>query len=548
MRLLIVDDEPIIVNGLVALFEEAELPGVEVYRASSAQEALDWLDKTKIDLVLTDIQMPGLSGLELQREIRHRWPKCKIIFLTGYDDFSYARQAIRQGSEDYLLKTDGFDTILERVGQTLERVREENLASEWMERATSQYRAALPELRRNYLNELLSGSLSAKRQAWEQFERYGVPLSPELPVLLLLGRVDRWREGMSDGDSELFLFAFRNIADEWLSPKAKAVSLPHERNKAVWLIQPRPSEGGDGDWAAAHRFVRGTLESVQESCRRLLQLSVSFALADEPVVWREADGKFAGLKSMLSFGLGSDSEILLTEGDTAAGKRGVPFVNRSRLRQIDLLKTYLESGQEEPCRELLESLLNVDEIPPLLMESYRMEVFHTLAAAFISYLNRIDLDFADRSGLDLSLLSRWDAHGSWDSVRSYFLALSDVLFRRRTDERNNRERVIAAKVQKYIHEHLSGDLTLVQIGEAVGLNPSYLSRLYKQTTGKGLSDEIAEARIARAKELLSDSMIKIHEIPKRIGLTSEHYFYKFFKRSVHMTPQEYRDAAAAGRM
>ncbi len=547
MRLLIVDDEPIIVNGLVSLFEEAELPGVEVYRACSAQEALDWLDKTRIDLVLTDIQMPGLSGLELQREIRQRWPKCKIIFLTGYDDFSYARQAIRQGSEDYLLKTDGFDTILERVGQTLERVREENRASEWMERATSQYRAALPELRRNYLNELLSGSLSAKRQARERFERYGLPLSPELPVLLLLGRVDRWREGMSDGDGELFLFALRNIADEWLSPKAKIVSLPLERNKAVWLIQPLPSEEEAGDWTGTHRFVRGTLESVQETCRRLLQLSVSFALADEPIAWREADGKFAGLKSMFSFGLGSDSEILLTEGDTA-DKRGVPFANRSRLRQIDLLETYLESGQEEPYRELLESLLNVDEVPPLLMESYRMEVFHTLAAAFISYLNRIDLIFADGSGLDLSLLSRWDAHGSWDSVRSYFLALSDVLFRRRTDERNNRERVIAAKVRKYIHEHLSGDLTLVQIGEAVGLNPSYLSRLYKQTTGKGLSDEIAEARVARAKELLSDSTMKIHEIPKRIGFTSEHYFYKFFKRAVHMTPQEYRDAAAAGRM
>lgn len=95
-RLLIVDDEPYIVDGLQALVEQWDLPEeLDVRCAYSADEALEAADLAKIDVCLTDIRMPGMDGIRLQGEMLRRWPQCKVIFLTGYDDFEYAQSAIR---------------------------------------------------------------------------------------------------------------------------------------------------------------------------------------------------------------------------------------------------------------------------------------------------------------------------------------------------------------------------------------------------------------------------------------------------------------------
>ena len=104
-RLLIVDDEEIITDSLFEVFNQVMSDELDIYRAYSAREALDWLSRTRIDIVLTDIRMPGMNGLELMDEIQIYWPRCRIIFLTGHSEFDYAYQAMKVPSVRYLLKT-----------------------------------------------------------------------------------------------------------------------------------------------------------------------------------------------------------------------------------------------------------------------------------------------------------------------------------------------------------------------------------------------------------------------------------------------------------
>ena len=94
--LLVVDDEPLITDGICDLFVNNKTLELDVYAAYSGTEALRWMEKTKIDIVVTDISMPGMSGLEVQSRIRQLWPSCKVIILTGYDEFNYIRSAMRQ--------------------------------------------------------------------------------------------------------------------------------------------------------------------------------------------------------------------------------------------------------------------------------------------------------------------------------------------------------------------------------------------------------------------------------------------------------------------
>lgn len=128
-RLLIVDDLPIIVDGLLELFEQTAHLELDVMKAYSGEEALEVLQNHRIDIVISDIKMPGLEGIELLREIKSQWPSCKVIFLTGYNEFHYARSAITYGGFEYILKVESDEKIIESVERAIEKSRRNTISS-----------------------------------------------------------------------------------------------------------------------------------------------------------------------------------------------------------------------------------------------------------------------------------------------------------------------------------------------------------------------------------------------------------------------------------
>nr|NLB79928.1 response regulator [Clostridiaceae bacterium] len=156
-RLLIVDDFPIIVDGLAELFSEKAELDMEIFRAYSVIEALEVLGNVRIDIVLSDIRMPVKTGIDLLKEIRSQWPRCKVIFLTSYNDFQYARDAISLGGYDYILKTEGDERIIESVCRALEELRNEQEYEELIKKSKEQYNQSKPILQKEFFTELLAG-------------------------------------------------------------------------------------------------------------------------------------------------------------------------------------------------------------------------------------------------------------------------------------------------------------------------------------------------------------------------------------------------------
>ena len=121
-RLLIVDDEPYILDWLVGLFLIQQDDALSVYRAADAEEALVLMQRHRIDVVLSDIMMPGLDGMEFSRQVLQRWPACKFIFLTAYDRFDYIYTAMDSGIIDYVLKTESDERILGAVDKAVQMI------------------------------------------------------------------------------------------------------------------------------------------------------------------------------------------------------------------------------------------------------------------------------------------------------------------------------------------------------------------------------------------------------------------------------------------
>lgn len=544
-RLLIVDDMPIIVDGLAEMFEEQEACELEIYKAYSVPQALEILEKTKIDIVLSDIMMPVKTGIDLLKEIRVLWPRSKVIFLTGFNDFNYARETYSLGAFDYILKTEGDAKIQDSVSRAILSLQSE-LEAEFLNHKTKhQFKLAIHSLQKQYLYEMAEGkwSVSALR---EQFEQLEMPYNHEAPIFIALARLDGWKQSLNPSDRMLLLDAAQNVMDEYFRDTVVLRTIVYNRVQMLCVFQLRNQEQEGFAENRAPLYIYGMLESVQDTCKSLLQLEVSFLLGAASMEWRSLSDSFHRLELLAEQGLGLTPGMLLTdseleqmnldEGEGQEDRTAIPF--QFRPGQYSGLIDLLQNGQQMEFmhlyRELCEHTRNAVSIPA------HLEIYHFLSSMFITYMNRMQL-FTDLSAMmNVDKLFGYDPKRRWEEYLNFFEQLADTVFTSSSSNLSERTNRIVREIEVYIEEKLSSDLSLTKLGEHLHINPSYLSRLFKQLSGHKLSDYIAEVRLRKSKELLRTPM-KIHEIAEEVGYLSGIAFARFFKKYTSMTPQEYRD-------
>jgi len=555
-RLLIVDNEDYVVEGLLEVFRQLPHLDLEVIGAYSAREALDWLKRTKIDIVVSDIRMPGMDGLTLQSEIVRYWPRCKIVFLSGFNDFDYVQQAIRGGALDYVLKTDGDERLIEAVEKAVEKLKDEIEIQQLIERSKQQMKAASETLQQDFIRQLLHGERIGGRELAKQFADLHVPLKHGMPVVPVVCRVDEWKEDLSHYDRYLLLFSIRNIAGEYLDATVVPLSVPLDPFNILWLIQPKglhpdsPTRVRDDTWSMIVRFLQGTFELIQGACKDLLKLELSIVMADAPVPWEGLARKFAALKASMLWGLGSGRETLMVEsgrtgGDGDREEEGTRdgAYPRDAAGLIGSLASMIENNRREPFLALLDELFPLDQGDA----GHREKHYYMAASVLLSFHTReLRLAGTDERW-DVGRLIRPDLGEAAGEAFAYLRRCGESIFDVRERLRGESENELMVKVKAYVADHLSSELSLTGIAENTGHNSSYLSRLFKQKNGVGIAEYITDCRVRLAKDLLSDPRNRIQDISESAGFASVQYFYRVFKKAAGVTPQEWRETASRGR-
>jgi len=540
-RLLIVDDEPIIVNGLVDFFSQQDIWPLEVYGAVSAEEALMLLGQTRMDIVISDIGMPDMDGLELQKRIVRHWPRCKVIFLTGFNDFGFVQEAMRHQGFDYVLKAEGDDAVLKAVDKAIAQTKEDIRKEELLKQADKQMRLALPSLQKEILRNIVQGDLYAVAKLEAHFSELHVPLAADKPVIAVLVRVDNFRRDYSVYDRSLLIYSIQNVAQEYLQASAKSVFVELDISRMMWFVQPETAGAYPYAWDESRVFVKGCLELIQQTCKELLGTPLSIIMKNASVHWTAIGDLYAEYTLMMSRGLGMGAEFLWVYEEKAANALNslrAPFNSGQLKSRLDLLLYHLQNGNKEGFDTVLTEVLREGEQyanEPLI----RQQIYYSLVPVFLGQLNRCNPDELDRH-VDIGKLTT-GAHASWAEAAAFFQELSLAIFVESKGGMEQEENVVVQKIQRYVHEHLDGDVSLVRIGDAVGHNSKYLSRLYKKIAGEDLSGFISRAKLSRAQSLLQETNMKIYEVAAAVGFLSEPYFYRFFRKAIGMTPQEYRD-------
>jgi two-component system response regulator YesN len=537
-RLLIVDDEAIITDGVAEILGGIGVPELEICKAYSGGEALDWLNSTRIDIVLTDIRMPELDGLELLEIIRRDWPRCRVIFLTGYNDFDPVYKAIQALGVRYLLKTEGNAKVISVVMETL-RDMDEGLQTDTLLQQAMEQRNTLETLAHgDYFRHLLIGiGSSTTENREEDFRKLNVPLNSALPITIVLGSLLNTESGSSYVGRQESALAVKLFGDTYLRDRIRCVGVIDRYGDLLWMVQPSGEDAdAEGAFGGVTRFLEGTLELIQEACKKSLGMETAFTICSTPFAWEALPTAYDRLRQMQHLRVGDGTSMVMT---VEAGPLDIHQAHeRLPSEKLEPLAGLLEAGRGGAFIELLRASSVTVLNNPQPDAAQVIEVYYSIALILFSYINRRQLG----DQISAAELMRIEAHASRQEAFEYLARTAEQLFALRRTGENSRAEGVIQGICEYVEEHLAEDLSIVRLAGRFHFNPAYLSRLFKQGRGQNLSDYIEEARIRKAKALLAAVNLRVHEVGIQVGYESPHSFTRFFKKAAGISPQEYRES------
>ena len=504
MRIVIVEDEIKIREGMGKLIE-AQTDHMVLGKAADGEEGLEMILRFKPDLVITDIRMPKMDGLEMVRELYHRNSSVHVVILSGYSEFDYAKKAIQYGVDDYLLKPLAVDDI-ENMLQTIEeKIQKERLAN------------GAPEL---HIQNLILGSDEETAENCAILEKV-CGLLQEGQYELFEGYIGSapvsYRKEMED--------SIREVKEKY--SKLKLYYIYIDNFQKAYLLAMEEREGK-------------RLDDLEKSLYN--RLILPYLTKPEKAIWtKKRFQKLSELKQtakeltrLLSCALVLNPDGWLTSCQ-AEQYEAAAFLPPSEI--YNKLRGAICQGNMEKLKKISEDFLRY-------MEEGHFEAEDTRAAFVKSYYligdTLQDIDYSLYRHLkSTNLLRNMETAVTWNEIRS---AYEDVI-RVITEPKAKREDVsnfVMKRAINYIREHYQEGITQEEVSRKLEITPEYLSTLFKREMGINFSVFLKQFRISHAKRLLKGSNMKIYEIAKATGYSDPKYFQRVFKEEVGISPGEYR--------
>ncbi|MFJ2042116.1 response regulator [Paenibacillus marchantiae] len=537
--ILLVDDETYVTESLELTIPWGELGVTTVLRAASGKEALQILEENAVDLVVTDIRMPGMSGLELVEEVSSRWAHIRCILLTGHSDFQYAKKAIQLQAADYILKPVNDEEFMASVSAAITSLRDDWDEFDKYHRLLYSRKSDYKILRENLMHDLLLGREITARALGEQLEKYEIVLQPDQPAVMMLIRLTGRFSAMDQQSLDLMEFAVGNIAEEVFGPQFNVWfgRGPHE--SLVMMIQSQ-------DWTEPAQTnveeLKQPVGTFREHVIRYLQGDLSMVVT--------APFQFADLTTAYRKGLGSlvlsgpeENTIIYMDKELSKRPENDAAQALEELYKPPVLPQLLETKQWEAAARKLNAVFDAADRVCLSREHvYEMYLSVTNAFMYIAHKQGHLVHEIDHAGFDLLLAHQLIQ--SPDKLRRWATEMLAKLQEELSDQEGvQSRRHVIKQVQEMVTRDAGQDLSVKMIADKVYLHPVYLSKIYKAETGEGLGDYMIRMRMERALYLLKNTNKKIYEITSELGYQNPQYFSKMFKKHYGMTPNEYRDQA-----
>ena len=538
LKIFLAEDEVVVRETIKRMIPWEELGFELVGEAADGEMALPLLLRQQPDLLITDIKMPFMDGLTLARLAKKEIPGLKVVILSGYDDFNYAKQAIGIGVEDYLLKPITKNALIERLSEIRSRYEHEKTQKEYYEKFQREMQAYEKNSSRDFFEALVGGSMDMM-EVYKRAEKLGLDIVAEAyNVLIFTMNCDEDFSGQRDeyssweaeslellenffaGHSSAMLFR-SNIFSYGVLLKGQRETIEENTRACVDEIRKILSrQDGRREWFLA----------VGQSVERLSQIQKSYHTAS-----RAFSQRYLYDENILYY---DEMETMEHPGGQAETE------DNAYLQKVDvnalnpaILQKFLSNGLQEETENFVKDYFYAIGQEPMESLVFRNYVILNVRFSVISFIKGLGCDTNEMESADTEEVLA-ESGKNMESAIAYAKKMISQAIEIRDQTSGNKNRSIFKTAVDFIDSHYMDE----EIANVANVSSNHFSALFSQNMGQTFIEYLTSLRMNKAKELLRCTGMRSSEIAGEIGYKDAHYFSYLFKKTQGMTPSDYRKA------
>ena len=543
LKIFLAEDEVVVRETIKRMIPWEELGFELVGEAADGEMALPLLLRQQPDLLITDIKMPFMDGLTLARLAKKEIPGLKVVILSGYDDFNYAKQAIGIGVEDYLLKPITKNALIERLSEIRSRYEHEKTQKEYYEKFQREMQAYEKNSSRDFFEALVGGSMDMM-EVYKRAEKLGLDIVAEAyNVLIFTMNCDEDFSGQRDeyssweaeslellenffaGHSSAMLFR-SNIFSYGVLLKGQREAIEENTRACVDEIRKILSrQDGRREWFLA----------VGQSVERLSQIQKSYHTAS-----RAFSQRYLYDENILYY---DEMETMEHPGGQAETE------DNAYLQKVDvnalnpaILQKFLSNGLQEETENFVKDYFYAIGQEPMESLVFRNYVILNVRFSVISFIKGLGCDTNEMESADTEEVLA-ESGKNMESAIAYAKKMISQAIEIRDQNSGNKNRSILKTAVDFIDSHyMDEEISLNTVANVANVSSNHFSALFSQNMGQTFIEYLTSLRMNKAKELLRCTGMRSSEIAGEIGYKDAHYFSYLFKKTQGMTPSDYRKA------
>ena len=543
LKIFLAEDEVVVRETIKRMIPWEELGFELVGEAADGEMALPLLIRQQPDLLITDIKMPFMDGLTLARLAKKEIPGLKVVILSGYDDFNYAKQAIGIGVEDYLLKPITKNALIERLSEIRSRYEHEKTQKEYYEKFQREMQAYEKNSSRDFFEALVDGSMDMM-EVYKRAEKLGLDIVAEAyNVLIFTMNCDEDFSGQRDeyssweaeslellenffaGHSSAMLFR-SNIFSYGVLLKGQRETIEENTRACVDEIRKILSrQDGRREWFLA----------VGQSVERLSQIQKSYHTAS-----RAFSQRYLYDENILYY---DEMETMEHPGGQAETE------DNAYLQKVDvnalnpaILQKFLSNGLQEETENFVKDYFYAIGQEPMESLVFRNYVILNVRFSVISFIKGLGCDTNEMESADTEEVLA-ESGKNMESAIAYAKKMISQAIEIRDQNSGNKNRSILKTAVDFIDSHyMDEEISLNTVANVANVSSNHFSTLFSQNMGQTFIEYLTSLRMNKAKELLRCTGMRSSEIAGEIGYKDAHYFSYLFKKTQGMTPSDYRKA------
>jgi len=503
--------------------------------AENGRDAIAVIEEQKPELLVTDICMPVMDGLELSGYVQTHYPDMKVMILSGYDEFEYAKKALKYGVSEYILKPITSAELKDELIRIREKLDKDAEKRDRIAGIRREYEENLPLLREHFLERLLNGKIKDDA-IYDEMEKMGIRISGSWQAVILIGTPDAsdWEKEHPDISASLMNFIFYNVSGELLQNEKNILLFRNISDRCI-LILARDSE------KALLQDAAEIGEMIRSALKKYLNIRTCITVGESvhsPRGWQTSyeNAEYA-----------EEFRYLLEDGGVLYGRdflkgSGVGIQTSSWSEKLVLL---IKTGQQDEIRNTAAEFFTVLHSAKCERKTLYLHIQNCVLSILITleeWETVEEGELSDKAEFINSLDTCRHLSDIQEKFTSFCLECAEIIARKR----DSSNQTIAVAAQDYIEKNYRNpDLNLNMLCDYLSLSVSYFSMVFKNSTGETFVEALTRTRIEKAKKILEGTNAKAYEAATQVGYNDPHYFGTTFKKFTGMTPMEYAKQSRA---